>query len=447
MRFFQGTLLTFVSNIARLVIGLGSGIFIARALGPAGRGEYNLALLVGTFLVFVLDLGFSHAVSFFVSSGRFSSDQMLKNALWASWILGILGLLIFLLMDRIGAARFLLGTGILTPSILAVLIFLPSIFFQLYFNVLLLGEGRLIIYNVVPIVAQFAVVCTIGIQYYRSSLTVNWAVFLYLMGNVVAILVMLFFRRDFFTALMTPFFSGKEVKEILVFSVPSHIGALIQFLNFRLDTFIVNFYLGISAVGIYTLSGSFAELLWMISRPIGTVLMPKVAGSGGPRVLGDMVFRSSALAFFATLAAAIALAVGAPWGLPIVYGIKFKASVDPLLLLLPGAAAFCYTNVLACYLIGIGKPQINTYISGVSLVATVGLDLWLIPRMGINGAAIASSVSYILSSILTIHQASKWSGVSVWASVKLPRREEFHVVLEGLRFLTGLVKTATVNRS
>ncbi len=446
MRFFQGTLLTFVANVARLVIGLSSGIFIARALGPVGRGEYNLALLVSTFLVFILDMGFSYSVSYFVSSHRFSSNQMLKNAFWAAWILGALGLLIFLLMDRVGAAKFLLGTGILTPSILTVLIFLPSTFFQLYFNVLLLGEGRLLVYNVAPIVAQFAVVVTIGVQYFRSSLTVNWAVFLFLMGHVVSILVMLLFRRDFFTALEEPFFTLKEIKEILAFSLPAHVAALIQFLNFRLDTFIVNFYLGLGAVGIYTLSGSFAELLWMISRPIGTVLMPRVAASNGPKALGDMVFRSSALAFFATLGASLAIGLTAPWLLPIVYGIKFKASVTLLLFLLPGATIFCYTNVQACYLTGIGKPKINTYISATSLVATVVLDLLLIPRWGVNGAAIASTVSYTLSSFLTVYQASKWAGVPMWASIRLPRREEFRVVVEGLRFLTGLVKTVGVEK-
>jgi Na+-driven multidrug efflux pump len=68
------------------------------------------------------------------------------------------------------------------------------------------------------------------------------------------------------------------------------------------------------------------------------------------------------------------------------------------------------------------------------------LDLLLIPRLGINGAAIASSISYTLSSVLTIQQASKWSGVPMWSSVKLPSRDEFQLIMEGLRFLTGLVK-------
>ncbi|MDD5544024.1 MAG: flippase [Acidobacteriia bacterium] len=440
MRLFQSTVITFVSNVVRLFIGMAAGVFIARALGPVGRGEYNLALLVGTFLVFMMDLGFSSAVSYFVSSGKFSSDQMLKNSFWASWILGVAGLLLFLLMEHVGMAEVLLGKFAMTPSVMTVLIFLPAAFFQLYFNVLLLGEGRMLVYNLVPIVAQFAVVTTIGIQYFRSSLTVNWVVFLYLMGNVVSIFVMLLFRRNFFSALMTPFFTWKEIKTILKFSVPAHLGAVIQFLNFRLDSFIVNFYLGVGAVGIYTLSGSFAELLWMISRPIGTILMPKVAASGSATTLGDVVFRSSSLAFFATLVVSIALAVVAPWAIPLVYGAKFQGSVTPLLLLLPGATIFCYTNVQACYLTGIGKPQINTAVSGISLIATVGLDLWLIPRIGVNGAAIASTVSYTLSSVLTVYQASKLSKVPLYAAFRLPRKEEFRLVLDGLSFLTGLVR-------
>ncbi len=446
MRFFQGTVLTFFASICRVALGFGAGVLIARALGPAGRGQYNLAILIGGVMMIVLDFGFSNAVSYFASNRRFSSEQLLKNAFWASWVLGLLGLVIFVWLDKVGGVRILLGTEVFSPSILIVMIFLPTSFFSLYLTVLLLGEGKLLLYNLGPLVSPLVLLCAVGIQYYRHALTVNWAVFLCELGTVVSLLVMLFIRRHFLVSFAARFFRLRELKEIFSFSVFTHLGTIVQYLNFRLDGFIVNFFLGVGAVGIYTLSGSVAEVLWMISRPIGTILMPRVAASGNPKALGGMVFRSSALAFFLTVILALVAALAAPWVLPFVYGVKFKASVVPLFLLLPGATIFCFTNVHACYLTGIGKPQINTAISAVSLGATIGLDLLLIPRIGINGAAIASSISYTLTSVLTIQQTSKWSGVSPLELIKLPRRQEFQTVVEGLQSFTGWVRGITGER-
>lgn len=88
--------------------------------------------------------------------------------------------------------------------------------------------------------------------------------------------------------------------------------------------------------------------------------------------------------------------------LPLIYGSAFRESVPAMMWLLPGVTIFSVTNVVASYLAGIGKPHLNFATSLVGLVVTVVLDFVLIPWLGITGAALASSMSYLTTTLAII---------------------------------------------
>jgi len=81
---------------------------------------------------------------------------------------------------------------------------------------------------------------------------------------------------------------------------------------------------------------------------------------------------------------------------------KFALATEPLMWLLPGAVILGIANVLGPYLASIGRPEVNLYNACAATLTTVVLDIVLIPKFGINGAAIASSVAYILFAALTL---------------------------------------------
>ena len=71
-------------------------------------------------------------------------------------------------------------------------------------------------------------------------------------------------------------------------------------------------------------------------------------------------------------------------------------------LLLPGAIALSGSKILANELTARGFPGVNTVVAALGATATILSDLWLIPRYGIGGAAIASSVGYTLTFVLVL---------------------------------------------
>lgn len=218
------------------------------------------------------------------------------------------------------------------------------------------------------------------------------------------------------------------------YSAPCYLGNLAQFLNYRLDVFFVSALIGQGAVGLYVLAVNLAQLLWLLPYAVSTVLLPKVAGNQQLTATNAFLSAQAArLSFWVSLMAGIFLSLLVIISLPLVYGQAFRSSVAPFLWLVPGVVAMGHTFVLASYIAGIGKPQINLFISLVGLLVTVTLDLLLIPHFHIVGAALASTVSYSVSTMLTIRYFQRESAVHV--------QDILLITTEDIRLIASFFKT------
>jgi O-antigen/teichoic acid export membrane protein len=191
------------------------------------------------------------------------------------------------------------------------------------------------------------------------------------------------------------------LKEALIYSLPLALGNLIQFLNYKLDVFMVNWFHGLYSVGIYTLAVSLAQLLWLAPNNLATLILQRAAADDAGRWLPEQVARVSRISLWLSITLALVMAVAAPLLTGVIFGERFAASVAPLLLLLPGIVLFTITIVLSGQLAGVGKQMLTTRVAAAAFACTLLLDLLLIPGMGAIGAAIASTCSYTLSTWLT----------------------------------------------
>ena len=113
----------------------------------------------------------------------------------------------------------------------------------------------------------------------------------------------------------------------------------------------------------------------------------------------------------------------------IFFGSEFLPSLRPLLLLLPGIIALAGSKTLTADLAGRGKPQIGTIAAFTSLAINVPLNLYLIPKWGISGAAFASSAAYIAANIVIIAafvKTSKKSWFDILIIKKIDLRDYKH---------------------
>jgi len=86
----------------------------------------------------------------------------------------------------------------------------------------------------------------------------------------------------------------------------------------------------------------------------------------------------------------------------LLYSSKFAGAVAPLRWLLPGIFMLSIGKVLVGELLAREKARYTVWASGAAVVTNIAGNLLLVPKMGIVGAALASSVSYsVLSGVLT----------------------------------------------
>jgi O-antigen/teichoic acid export membrane protein len=197
---------------------------------------------------------------------------------------------------------------------------------------------------------------------------------------------------------------------------------LAMFATYRLDVFVVNYFLSPAQVGFYALGVVISESLWQIPQAVAVALAPRTARTidEGGEQFTCFVTRQ---VFLLACGMAGIMALTSPIVIPLIFGARFRPSVPVIWWILPGTVAFAVAKVMAADLTARGKPEYNSMIAIASAALTVLLDFALIPRMGIRGAALASSITYFLQAIM-IGVALKSVIKASWKSLLVPSYSE-----------------------
>ncbi len=176
---------------------------------------------------------------------------------------------------------------------------------------------------------------------------------------------------------------------------------LIGLLNYRVGLFVVERFLGLSATGVYSIAVVVAELLWFVSGSLTQAVYGRI-GTPDAAQAAATTLRVVQLSVASLLLAAPLLwllaALVVPWAL----GPAYADSLWPLALLLPGALLFGGASALSAYFTNhAGRPQVSAQVAATSLLLNTGLSFALVPVMGMAGAALAASLSYLVG-VLTL---------------------------------------------
>jgi len=99
---------------------------------------------------------------------------------------------------------------------------------------------------------------------------------------------------------------------------------------------------------------------------------------------------------------AIALVLLGRFLIVLLYGPQFEGSFLPAVLLIPGALSATVCSVLSASIQGRGRPGLASVATLLGSVCAVGLAFPMIFSYGINGAAVASTISNVISAVVAI---------------------------------------------
>jgi O-antigen/teichoic acid export membrane protein len=159
--------------------------------------------------------------------------------------------------------------------------------------------------------------------------------------------------------------------------------------------------LSATAVGLYSVSVKFSELWYFIPSVFANSFFPKLIKIKGDGIqYRNVCLKLLKLLFIISFSIAVVLSLFAEKLIGGLYGPSFLASAFALKISI-WTAIFVFWGVAAGNMLVIENlNKHNLYKSVQGLVLNVVLNLVLIPRMGINGAAIATLISQIYASYL-----------------------------------------------
>jgi O-antigen/teichoic acid export membrane protein len=260
-------------------------------------------------------------------------------------------------------------------------------------GMLVLACGRSLAFNVLYALRPALALVAVAGGFLLAGPSVSAALIAFSLAQLVLLAVSLAAAR---IRISLP--SRALLRESLGYGLKAYAGATMQLVNFRLDLFLVSAIRGASAAGIYSVAVVLAELLWKISTAAGTILLARVAASESAPV--EFTLRVTRTVMFLTSLSAVAVAAGAAWIVLPVIGDEFDGALTPLILLLPGAVALGLLDVITGDLGGRGRPEYMSYAAALGLAVTLALNPVLIPLWGPSGAAVASTLSYVASTLL-----------------------------------------------
>jgi O-antigen/teichoic acid export membrane protein len=200
---------------------------------------------------------------------------------------------------------------------------------------------------------------------------------------------------------------NKEFKTFVYYSLIIFAGTLINFFNYRIDLWIVNYYLSDESLSYYSLASNIAQIIIYTSVTIGTVILPYLSSKNieERKSMFPKITRYSFSFFVIVIVIAYIIS---EYIIPLVYGKAFYDAVKPFKILLPGVLFSCQTQLIATLIVASKKNTLNIIATGTGLIFTIALDLYLIPLWGIEGAAWATTISYMIIFTITYYLFLKY---------------------------------------
>jgi len=382
------------TQIVSFLFGLTFSVLVARILGPDGQGQFALWILVPTLLARFGHFGFDASFSYFALDERFP-----QRVIFSTWFyLVSLSVVLTSFLLTLNHLELLTFTVIPLPSyilnslgILAVLFVSRTLLMSF-----LVGQNKIGLHSALSVLeAAVPLLIILGVMAFLIvSVEIVYSAIFASMFLINLILIHQCYASVEFPNL-------KFVNIAFKYGVKSWTNNIVNQLIYRADLLLIAYFLGLKEVGLYSIALLLVEKSWFFTAAISNALFPilRAEGARNGTLLTSRIVRFSV---FFSFVFSLMLILSAHKLLPLIFGEAFIQSVSPLLWLLPGTIALTVPKILVTQFAALNKMELAVFSSSPALIVNILLNLILIPYLGLQGAAIGTSISYVIYCCLSI---------------------------------------------
>jgi O-antigen/teichoic acid export membrane protein len=401
------------------LFGVVGGIILARALGPHDRGILALVLLLPSTLLTVTKFGMMQANVYCVRREGVRPEEVASNSLVLALTFGV----------GVSAIVWLFRNTLLTTimrevppwALLLALWLLPLFLVDNYFNGVLQACGNFSVYNRRAVAGSLAIFVSLAGFGVARCLTLATALLTYIVIDTTNLLLLLKQTRWLVRFNLRPHWD--LLRQQMRFGAKSYVQILAMHLLFRIDIYMVAYYLAPAQVAFYSLALHFTEMILEIPQALGWVVYPRMASLAKEdlhRLTAQVCRRTMLL----TGLGALAVVLAGPFIVPLWYGNAFAPASRPLVCATPGMVMMAVFTIVTRDFTSRNNQMVNIRAGTAALISNVVLNAFMIPALGIVGAALATSISYSLAALMVMIPYRRESQVA-FSELLVPKAEDF----------------------
>jgi len=196
-----------------------------------------------------------------------------------------------------------------------------------------------------------------------------------------------------------------NMKVYLKWGIPLIPASLILWIISASDRYIINYFLGLSAAGIYNAAYGIGFYSSFALMPVGIVLYPNISrlyDEGNKIECAEYFTYAFKYLMMVTIPASVGLSILAKPLLQLLTTSDFISGTVIVPFIALGGIFFCFYQIGIYVIHLVGKTNINFNLLIMSAVLNIVLNIIFIPRFGILGSGLASLIAYAILGILTL---------------------------------------------
>ena len=384
-----------LTQLATLIMG-------TKFLGAAEWGKAFIAQTDITFLLIGIEVIAGSGLVYFTPRKRLSTLMLISYS-WIAFAM-LVYMVLFYVMHF--SPNFFYR---IVPHTYPTLILAATFIYALHeFNLNhFLGKGKVNIFNWLFLIQILTQVTMMAVLIFALDLRIGKVlIYSQLCGYTIATLVgwaLLFqnLKQEGQDMKNATLFQSKTPERRNTFKEMLHYGALLQLsnlvatLNKRLSLYLLNKHCDEKPVGVFASGTQVTEGVNIISHSIGLVELSVLSNTEKAQRSKQLTLRFTKLAVMLTFVAMLVICLLPTMFYEWLLSGEFGDIRSVIMLMAPGVVFFSAHTVMANFFSGTGQPKYNLYASLIGLSVTVVAAFLLIPRLGIQGAAITTSLTYL----------------------------------------------------
>lgn len=388
-RYFANTGWMFFGQMFSLLVSFFIGVWLARYLGPENYGVLSYAVAFVGLFSFISSLGVDGILGRELIKFPEKRDELLGTAFYLKLFGGLMALTLTI------ASALLFSTGSLIK--LLIILFSSSFIFQAinvinsYFYAEVKSKN-----NIKAVVAATTISSLLKIIVILLNGGVIWIVAVYVVDSFLQGAGFIVMYKRYGLKIKNWFFNKSLARDILKDSWPLMLASAASFIFLRIDQVMIGALLGEQEVGLYAAAVRLVEVWYFIPGIICGSLFPAIVNA---RKTDLLIYKKRLKALYLlmigiSLFIAIISTILAPWIITLLFGSEYSGAIIILQIYVWSGIGLFVGVAINQYFLSENHSRTIFLYNLLSMSANVVLNIILIPRLGLTGAAWATLISY-----------------------------------------------------